>query len=90
MSPGWLHGDSIRIRHTKAIHHKSDTEIGVFPKMEDKFSEFSEFKESDKSLKHKIFCLLPVSCWSLTQEGQVRIIVIFVAKFCKNIQRNLK
>ena len=43
--------------------------------MDQKFSEFSEFRESDKSLKHELgsierSSLLPVSCWrwSLTQE----------------------
>ena len=38
--------------------------------MERKFSEFSEFREPDKSLKHEMVCLAGtvVGSWSLTQE----------------------
>ena len=31
--------------------------------MNQKFSEFSEFRESDKSMEHELGSLLPVSCW---------------------------
>ena len=48
---------------------------GVFPKWSRTFIEFSEFRESDKSLKHELgqlkdhVCYLcTVGCWSLIPE----------------------
>ena len=69
--------------------------------MEQKFNEFSEFRESDKSLKHELgsikdpvsyMCLAGavVASWSLTQEvaGLTNIFVTEFAEFSETFRKN--
>ena len=72
--------------------------IGVFPKWRRTFAEFSEFRITDKSLKHELgsilrSCLSHVSCWhcgsmlvSYTRGGSV---AFFVTEFTEFSEKHL-
>ena len=72
-----------------------------YPEVKQKFSEFNEFRESDKSLKHELgsikdpvsyMCLAGavVASWSLTQEvaGLINIFVTEFAEFSETFRKN--
>ena len=73
-------GEVLQLTKTRNLSITANINNGVFPKLSRTFSEFSEFRESDKSLKHELgsiykdpvshMCLVAavVASWSLTQE----------------------
>ena len=74
-----LHVWLLIIASTSLLNNNNN---GVFPKWSRTFTEFSEFRETDKSPKHELgsikdpishMCLAGtvVACWSLTQEVAV-------------------